>query len=936
MKRGLCLVLVFLLCAGLMAVGAGAEDLRENPLVNVGGTPVTEGGYFKFNDAGVLVGNGSADDYVVHYDAGSGTLTLKNATIPACPDTNSGAITVKGIPSLTIVLEGENKVGSSDVINSGQSLASSGISVTGGDLTIKGGGSLEALGPGRPANGQFSLDSYGICVDGDLTIEGNAAVIARGGETESGISCGVYLYGTAARTFSVSGGNVTLTGGRSIRESCGVMSNYIDISGGTVRAEGSRAAGSRSSHSVGLYCNQVYHVVEGQEYETEDGRVRISGGEVTAVGGEAEGELSRSAGILVVSGEVGISGGASVETSGGPSEYVSFGISATNVGVSGSADVSAFSGVAGHTSAAVQATDLTVSGSCSLTCMSGRDSSGVLDGAEDTYSYGISVTSCTVSGGSVAAFGGRSNGFSSGISAHRLTISGGEVSATGGECVFDSSGVGLAANDETEIRLTGSGKLTAAGGACTNDKSSSLGISGYKCSLSVSDSAVVIASATDASYQSIGVHVHDLSISGDARVSAVSVPGAGGVEGSIGVVVDTAAISGGELEVRSGTALYESVGIITYEDGIEMTGGDLSVISGKAEDSSQSYLERGGTAIVLYNDSEFTVRSGSVLASGAERVLNKAPKFGGYDGSYRWRLSEDAAFTAGPVTADNWWLSSNYFELVPVEEPVVPDPEPLPTYPAISQPAPEAPAREPVISSDEHGSVSVSSKNPAAGEVVTVLPAPDSGYVVDRVVILDADGNELPLSRSFADGTWTYEQPAEGVEIVVTYKPGEHGYVDIERSSWYESAVDYTYKNGLMEGVSTSEFSPNASMTRGMVWAVLARMDCKFVSGSGWLEAAGSWAAQAGVSDGSSPDGVVTREQFAVMLWRYAGEPASSGRLEGYTDAAAVSGWASEAMAWAVENGIITGTDSASLSPQGSTTRAQCAAMLMRCIENVL
>ena len=88
-----------------------------------------------------------------------------------------------------------------------------------------------------------------------------------------------------------------------------------------------------------------------------------------------------------------------------------------------------------------------------------------------------------------------------------------------------------------------------------------------------------------------------------------------------------------------------------------------------------------------------------------------------------------------------------------------------------------------------------------------------------------------------------------------------------------------------------------------------------------------------GVSDGENANGYVTREQLATMLWRYAGEPASSYSLSAYTDAASVSDWAQTAMAWAVEHGIITGMTDTTIEPQGTAIRAQCAAMLMRFVE---
>ena len=89
-----------------------------------------------------------------------------------------------------------------------------------------------------------------------------------------------------------------------------------------------------------------------------------------------------------------------------------------------------------------------------------------------------------------------------------------------------------------------------------------------------------------------------------------------------------------------------------------------------------------------------------------------------------------------------------------------------------------------------------------------------------------------------------------------------------------------------------------------------------------------------GISDGTDPNGLVTREQFATMLYRYAGEPDVSGDLSTFTDADSVSDWATDAMLWATQNGIITGITATTLDPQGTATRAQAAAMLMRFMEN--
>lgn len=130
-------------------------------------------------------------------------------------------------------------------------------------------------------------------------------------------------------------------------------------------------------------------------------------------------------------------------------------------------------------------------------------------------------------------------------------------------------------------------------------------------------------------------------------------------------------------------------------------------------------------------------------------------------------------------------------------------------------------------------------------------------------------------------------------------------------------------------------------MTRAMVWAILARIDGETVTGADWASAARTWAMAGGVSDGTDPNGPVTREQFATMLYRYAaakGHDVSIGEstnILSYADFASISEYAIPAMQWACGSGIVTGVTDSTLAPQGTATRAQCAAMLMRFIEGV-
>ena len=240
----------------------------------------------------------------------------------------------------------------------------------------------------------------------------------------------------------------------------------------------------------------------------------------------------------------------------------------------------------------------------------------------------------------------------------------------------------------------------------------------------------------------------------------------------------------------------------------------------------------------------------------------------------------------------------------------------------------------------DHGEITVSPKRAQEGDEVTVTATPDEGYELDTLTVTDKDGDELRLTEN-RDGTFSFEMPASRVTIEATFVPVEepvvttpvnwtNPFTDVATGAWYYDAVGYVYTNGVMTGVTPTAFSPDTTTTRAQIWTILARLNGQNVEGgSPWYAAAQQWAISAGVSDGTDPNAPITREQLAAMLYRAAGSPAVSGNLLAYPDGNAVSPWAESAMLWATQNGIITGIDGA-LTPQGSATRAQVAAILSR------
>ena len=159
-------------------------------------------------------------------------------------------------------------------------------------------------------------------------------------------------------------------------------------------------------------------------------------------------------------------------------------------------------------------------------------------------------------------------------------------------------------------------------------------------------------------------------------------------------------------------------------------------------------------------------------------------------------------------------------------------------------------------------------------------------------------------------------------------------FTDVKAGQWFYEAVKYVYGEGIMNGMDRYSFQPNGTLTRAMIWTMLARFDgVDTEGGNSWYAKAQEWATATGVSDGENPTGEVTREQLITMLWRYAGSPTYTADLSGYVDTADISSWAGQAMCWAVATGVIEGDENSALTPKADTTRAQAAAMLMRSIE---
>lgn len=209
-----------------------------------------------------------------------------------------------------------------------------------------------------------------------------------------------------------------------------------------------------------------------------------------------------------------------------------------------------------------------------------------------------------------------------------------------------------------------------------------------------------------------------------------------------------------------------------------------------------------------------------------------------------------------------------------------------PQNPPVTRPEPESPTLE--IAETAHGAVVVSTAHPDYGEVVTIVPQPEPGYAVEAVTVTDADGEALAV-MALENGSYQFTQPRGTVTINVTFakKPVEPlPFVDVAAEDWYGDAVAAVYAQGLMMGTAEDTFAPELAATRGMVVSILHRLAgsptvnaevFEDVAVDDWYGQAVAWAANEGIASGTSaetfsPNAAVTREQLAALLCNFAAQ----------------------------------------------------------------
>ena len=193
------------------------------------------------------------------------------------------------------------------------------------------------------------------------------------------------------------------------------------------------------------------------------------------------------------------------------------------------------------------------------------------------------------------------------------------------------------------------------------------------------------------------------------------------------------------------------------------------------------------------------------------------------------------------------------------------------------------------VDKSKNGAVTVSPKSASKGDRVTVTVKPDSGYVLETLTVTDKNGNELTL-KDKGNGKYTFTMPAGKVEVKATFMEDNsmlNFFYDVPNNAYFYEAVKWAVKNGITTGVGNDLFAPEQPCTRA---------------------------------------------QIVTFLWRAAGSPEPKGAASGMTDVVS-GGYYEKAVAWAIENGITTGTTTSTFSPDATCTRAQAVTFLARALK---
>lgn len=275
------------------------------------------------------------------------------------------------------------------------------------------------------------------------------------------------------------------------------------------------------------------------------------------------------------------------------------------------------------------------------------------------------------------------------------------------------------------------------------------------------------------------------------------------------------------------------------------------------------------------------------------------------------------------------------------------------------------------IINPKNGEVSVSDDWAYEDDKITLTVTPDKGYEVDKIEIVDDEGDKITAKKvEDEDNKYTFRMANCDVTVTVTFKEEgkttedtdkeedkdeettELNFTDVKETDWFFKGVEYVVDKSVMSGVSENEFAPSGKLTRAMLVQMLYNMESRpacdaenafmDVPVGQWYTDAVIWANDAKIVSGMgeglfAPNMEITREQMVAMLYNYAKyrgyDVTASADLSAFADTASVSAWAQPAMQWAVAEGYISGMGDSQLAPQGTATRAEIASVIMRFME---
>ena len=569
------------------------------------------------------------------------------------------------------------------------------------------------------------------------------------------------------------------------------------------------------------------------------------------------------------------------------------------------------------------------------------------------------------------------------------TISLGNVTISGGTLTLNATEDGIQADGDLTIS-GGTFHVKTNGGhttALTDDSASCKGFKAGK-TLTVTGGTLTVDSADDALHANTdvtisggtltlatgddGVHADNDLVIGAKGASSTSTPRINITASYEGLEGTTVTVYSGDIDVAASddgvNAANSTLGERSDKYAINIAGGDLYIDAGSDGLDSNNDINITGGKVEVYGadammdaaidyDGTFTLSGGTLFGAGMEpsagtqayiAVGETSPSGGGMGGGPNGQGGGQGMTPPGDANGTNDGTNGNpptppsFSGNTSTDGTFTP-----PTKPsggkADGKPGGNLPNRESALGIKEGSVITVQD---SSGKTLCTANALGS---MSSVIFSSADIKEGETYTVLVDGTSVGTAEAklgttDSSSSNNTFKPGQGGqpnqngsqatvgsFRDVPQNSWFASAVQYVTSNSLMNGTSTTAFSPNASMSRGMLMTVLARYAGESTEGGTvWYEKGMNWAKNKGISDGSAPNRNITREQLAAMLYRYAGEPDGAADLSAYADAGSVSAYAEKAVQWCVKNGILTGKTSSTLAPKATATRAECAAMLQR------